>query len=390
MKHNNIVNVEKMEINKPSELCQVLFFDESNKGLTVTISAMEIDLINYILYDVRKEIISKNLVFDAESSFKHVVELKEISSILGKYESGNFENIIKHLRNLRSKEVKINALGKNKDLVKTYTSFIHKVSVISNKYEKRQKVNLLLDGEIISMILNVKNYFSKMHLILQYSLQTKQSKLLYELLKDYEGIKTKTIEFELLLNLINSNSERNKKFAYFNNDILKKTIDEINLKTDINIKYEPIKEKENGERLQVTKIKFIIEKQSQSRLEELGLIQTTVTDNKFYNKSKSKLDKLVKGGYKVIDEEMWIEVDIRKNESKYESEMRIDEWLKETPINDRNNLFIEIAKSIDDCSDPSIIIIDYRIVGCFSQESLTKNPLETIELLNQTILDINQ
>ena len=49
MKHNNIVNVEKMEINKPSELCQVLFFDESNKGLTVTISAMEIDLINYIL-----------------------------------------------------------------------------------------------------------------------------------------------------------------------------------------------------------------------------------------------------------------------------------------------------------------------------------------------------
>ena len=165
---------------------------------------------------------------------------------------------------------------------------------------------------------------------------------------------------------------------------------EINEKSDIFIKSTAIKEKENGERLQVTKIKFFIEKQDDSKLKELGLIQESIINNKFYNKSKSKLDKLVKGGYKVIDEEMWIGTDIKKNEKHYESEIRIDIWLKETSENDKQMIYENIAKSIEDCEDPIIVIEDYKILGLFSKYAFTKNPLETIELLNQTILDINE
>ena len=82
---------------------------------------------------------------------------------------------------------------------------------------------------------------------------------------------------------------------------------------------------------------------------------------------------------------MWIETDINKNEEKYESEIRIDIWLKETSQDDKNFIYEEIAKSLPDCEDPMVIIEDYKIIGLFSKETFTKNPLETIELLNQVI-----
>jgi uncharacterized protein related to proFAR isomerase len=89
-----------------------------------------------------------------------------------------------------------------------------------------------------------------------------------------------------------------------------------------------------------------------------------------------------------IDEEMWIETDIRKNEDKYEAEIEIDLWMKETEINARNDFFMKVAKHISDCEDPSVMIVDYRIVGCFSNEIFTKNPLETMTLLNEVIASL--
>ena len=53
-------------------------------------------------------------------------------------------------------------------------------------------------------------------------------------------------------------------------------------------------------------------------------------------------------------------------------------------------IYENIAKSIEDCEDPIIVIEDYKILGLFTKYVFTKNPLETIELLNQTILDIDQ
>ena len=92
----------------------------------------------------------------------------------------------------------------------------------------------------------------------------------------------------------------------------------------------------------------------------------------------------------VIDTEMWIETDIKKNEKQYESEIRIDIWMKETSENDKQMIYENIAKSIEDCEDPIIVIEDYKILGLFTKYVFTKNPLETIELLNQTISNIEQ
>ena len=64
--------------------------------------------------------------------------------------------------------------------------------------------------------------------------------------------------------------------------------------------------------------------------------------------------------------------------------------MKETSENDKNFIYETIAKYIDDCEDPMIVIEDYKILGLFSKYAFTKNPLETIELLNQTISNIEQ
>jgi hypothetical protein len=171
-----------------------------------------------------------------------------------------------------------------------------------------------------------------------------------------------------------------KTVSQFKQTYLNKAIKEINNNTDIKIT-EISSTKENN----ITYM--IVEFESQPCL----LIENTnvsIMDNKYYNKSKTKLDKLVKGGYKVIDEEMWIETDIKKNKDKYDAEFEIDEWLKDTDAKLRNDFFMEVASSLDDCEDPSIMIVDYRIVGCFSQESFTKNPLETMTLLNEVIASL--
>lgn len=92
------------------------------------------------------------------------------------------------------------------------------------------------------------------------------------------------------------------------------------------------------------------EKQPQSRLRELGLLEPEhpkVLDNKYYNKSKSKLDKFVKGGYKVIDENIWIETDIKKYEERYDADIRIDTWLKSTEQNAQHKIYEILARSLE-------------------------------------------
>ncbi len=374
---------------KPSELCQVLFFDESNKGLTV--SPLQVDLINNFYYEIRKRIVMDNIEIPSDGSTVFEFQLKEICDVLGKYNNSQYTHLIEQLDSLGDIKMVINSLGKNKEIEElTITKFLQEIKISKHKKTEIKKVKITMSNTLINTFLQTDRFFAKMFLMIQMKMSSKYSKLLYELLKDYEGIKKITFNYHTLLDLLNVTNESQKKWMMFNQNILKKSIMEINEKSDIFIKSTAIKEKENGERLQVTKIKFFIEKQDDSKLKELGLIQESIKDNKFYNKSKSKLDKLVKGGYKVIDEEMWIGTDIKKNEKHYESEIRIDKWLKETSENDKNFIYETIAKYIDDCEDPMIVIEDYKILGLFSKYAFTKNPLETIELLNQTISNIEQ
>ena len=387
------INKELMEFNKPSELTQILFIEGNYKKdySLFNISPLQVDLINNFYYEIRKRIVMDNIEIPSDGSTVFEFQLKEICDVLGKYNNSQYTHLIEQLDSLGDIKMVINSLGKNKEIEElTITKFLQEIKISKHKKTEIKKVKITMSNTLINTFLQTDRFFAKMFLMIQMKMSSKYSKLLYELLKDYEGIKKITFNYHTLLDLLNVTNESQKKWMMFNQNILKKSIMEINEKSDIFIKSTAIKEKENGERLQVTKIKFFIEKQDDSKLKELGLIQESIINNKFYNKSKSKLDKLVKGGYKVIDEEMWIGTDIKKNEKYYESEIRIDKWLKETSNTDKNFIYETIAKSIEDCEDPMIVIEDYKILGLFSKYAFTKNPLETIELLNQTISSIEQ
>jgi len=383
-----MVNVEMMEFNKPSELCQILFVNGSARQEIelFKMTPFQVDLINIIYYKVRKTINQDKLEISEDGSTVFEYDLRDFYVLLNKYKKGQYGFLIDKLDELSNIKIVINSLGKNKDLDElTITRFIQEIKLSRHRKKETKKVKLTLSNTLIHRFLNVKKYFSKMFFKIQFSMVSKYSKLLYEILKDYERLPSLTLEYDMLLNLMNVVAEKQLKWMLFNQNILKKSVNEINEKSDIFVNYEPIKEKLEGQRLQVTKVKFFIKKQSETTMKQLGLIEESITSNKFYNKSKNKLDRLVKNGYKVIDEEMWIKTDIDKNENQYQSEVRIDTWLKETDKNDQNELFEKMASLIKECDDPIVSIEDYKIIGVFSKEVFTKNPSETIETLNSII-----
>lgn len=389
---NQIINVKKYEMNKPSEFCQVIYFEDYKKSLFATLTPTQIDLMNCIVYKVRESIIKNNKEINYEyGSHMEEIDLLDLSSMLGKYNTSVYKQLISQLDDLRKIDVVINVLGKNKNIVETsYTTFIHEMKISRHKDMIKKKVKIYISTTMLQFFMDVKQRFTKFYLAIQFSMISKYSKLLYELVKDYEGIKTITVDFEMLTGLLNATgNNRVHVFSYFNNDILKKAVGEINEKSDIYVEYEPIKEKVEGQRKQVTKIKFFIEKQSEERLQQLGLIEQPISSLPFYNKSKSKLDQLVKNGYKVVDEDMWIQTDIKKNEERYDAEIGIDNWLKETDQDDKNEILRILAENLE-CEDPTVIIEDYKLVGLFSKDAFTRNPKETMDKLNWIIDKINE
>lgn len=384
------VNLQQLELNKPSELCQIVCMDEK-RNMTGELTATQMDLMNLLLYKSREKII-KESINDISEFFNLELELSYINETLGFNKRNVYQAIVSQLIALKSQMFVLNALGKNKDIETTITNFIHKIKFTKHRETIKKNVSLVLDGEIIGLLVNTKKYFSKMFLTIQFSMVSKYSKALYEILKDYEGVKTVTIELMMLNGLLNVDTTKpsNIQWSSFRPNVLEKAIAEINEKSDIFVSYEPIKEKIDGKRRIVSQIKFNIKKQSDKKLKELGLIKPGVETLEHYKRSKDKLDKLIKNGYNVVDEEIWISTDIKKHCDRYEQENRLDIWLRETPQELQNTIYKMIASKLENCEDISVYIEDYKILGLFSKDAFTRNPNETMELLNIVVDEYNE
>jgi len=392
------------EMNKPSSLIhgQVYKNDKSFYKLT----PIQFDMLNLMQYKVKEEMMKKfgstqNMIdmisneeeyhiFEKEiDTTWYYLKWSEIKKFLSRYNANRYDLIDKDLKAMTHVSLTTNAIKNNKSIGVTTFNLVRKYTKL------KHQIRFKLEPELIIAFLFLQPHTDEAFVKLKLKVQAQKlksvgSKRLYEFMKDYEKINSKIISLEDVKILLNVSSlKSNKQFGTFNRNHLKKAVNEINEKSDIKVSYEPIKEKPEGERKQVTKIKFTITKQPESRLQQLGLIEEPITSLPFYNKSKSKLDKLVKNGYKVIDEDMWIQTDIKKNEDRYDAEVRIDKWLKETDTDDRNDIYKILANILDECDDPMVVIEDYRIVGLFTKEVFTKSPKETIDKLNYIIKEMN-
>ena len=381
-----MINTTQRELNKPSELTQVVFFKDDDSNAMASLTSIQMDMLNLIFYKSREYFIKENIELTEFIPFE--IDLKTFSKEFGKYQKSEFSTLIKQLDELSNVKVVINALRKNKNMETTFTRFIHKLTVSKHKNNVRKKVRLVLDGEICKMIFDVKKLFTKFYLKIQFSMKSKYSKLLYEILKDYQGVNTKTIDFELLLGLLNVDFENtnNGTWALFNQNIIKKAVKEINEKSDIYVSYEPIKERINGKRLQVTKIKFDIDKQNNERLEELGLLKTKHSDISMdeqilYNKklviAKDRLEK-AKQFQSINNEEAWLEKTINsitdKELEKIEEEEIALSKLKDIDIKDYTE---KLSLKYGDLIGLDEAYLNY----VFTNKRITTSAVETLEVL---------
>lgn len=376
------VNKKMMEINKPSELCQIVCLDK-NKNLSGSLTMTQLDIMNFLLY-ISRESIMKNKLSEIDEFYKIEVPLMEFNKVLNLNSSHVYHHIIKSLTELKVNLFVINALEKNKNIETTITSFVHKISYSKHKNNNKKIVKLVLDGDIIKSLIDTQKFFSKMFLKIQFSMNSKYSKLLYEVLKDYISVNTLKLDIEMIYALLNVDitKKTNTQWSTFRTNILEKAVNEINEKSDIVVSYEPIKEKIEGQRKQVTQVKFNIEKQPKARLEALGLLEPPITEHEFYHRSKEKLEKLKKSGYVIKkSEEGWINKDIEENKELYEAQNNLDDYLEKiksfTP-DEKFELFSEIAHFIGS-KDPVVSIGEDYIIKDMMGNALTKSAIETRE-----------
>ncbi len=359
------MSVQSLEIKKPSELCQVLYYSDFTKKEQANLTPLQIDLVEVIFLYVSEtleieKITNANLVeWTALNHFEF--DLQSIASTLGRYNNNYYEQIVNNLAELSKFQVLTNTLHKNKSQESILYHFIRKISWIQDKKTTNKSIKLWLEPELLSMFLNIKNYYTKFSLQLQFGLKSKYSKLLYPLLKDYEGVDAKTIDFTILQGLINVDVVARPNLAtwsHFNRDLLKRTVKEINDKSDIFVTYTPIKERDENKKLKVTKIKFEMKKQKSI------LLDYTIDDNNEgapteLSRAELKLNEIAN---KQI-EEAKIFGTVIKNEKRY----------KQTVI---KNL-IEEGLDVDSIIELEDIIEDLRV--SFSEQRNSTHQLMAVE-----------
>ena len=382
-----------LEIHKPSAMISVQYLQPSKgkkKGFVhYSITPFEHDAMNFLCYQAREQIyktdfattpFSQNELFEFINNHEFTVDLKELSEFTEKYEDKwgrtSLSNILSSLQGIR---VKVGLFKQDRVLGDVH--LFKSMSLIRN-YTRALNCNTALfqlEPEILGGWIYKTKPYTKLFLKIQTLLKLSYSKILYENCKDYERlgyIEKPFVEWLKVLNfdstLSNAHSPGTLKRSYLN-----KAVKEINMVTDINISN--IKGiKRGGET--VMRVEFT--GQNCDLIDDIVLINSNV----HYQRSYKKLQKLVAGGYSVINDDLWIGTDIKKNVNRYVAEERIDNWLKITSLLDKKEVFEMIAADLDDCDDTIVNIDNYRVVGAFSNDVFTKNPIETIEMLNELII----
>jgi len=410
---NKNVPGKNLELRKPSELCQVLYYNDFSKQEFADLSALQLDLIGTMFFFVsdimKKQQLTETEVYDWASLNHFEINLQSISEILGKYENGFYAPIVKNLQELSTIQVLTNTLHKNKTQESTLFHFLRKISWIQDNQTRSKRVKVWIEPELLSMFLNTKSLYTKFDLQIQFGLKSKYSKLLYELLKDYVGIGNKTVDFEILkaiLNVDTINKPKLNVWSNFNRDILVRSVKEINNKSDIIIEPKPIKERIE-KKLTVTKISFVIKKQKSilidydEELKQYDLDTHIVPDNEIITSDLSDEEiKIIQMAQKQMDKAIEFGT-IVKNKQRYLEAIIADLKKQNLPIND----MIELDTILDDLKSkfmdtktssnqllvmenflnyPVIAVsVNYLLYSPIDKTVITKTIKETINKINK-------
>lgn len=179
----------------------------------------------------------------ANSFSKIKIELREFARLIGSTEK-RYTEIREIVRELRNKEIIIKR-GQN-ELI---TGWLSSIEYIDNE----GAIEIEFSEKLVPYLLQLKEQFTSYDLKNVLFLSNKHAIRLYELLKQYENIGHRKISINEMREflMLENKYQDNKNFIH---GFLKRSINEINNKTDIKIEYELIKENRK-----ITHIRFDIE-----------------------------------------------------------------------------------------------------------------------------------
>ena len=179
----------------------------------------------------------------------------------------NYTALEESINKLISRRIEIEQENKKKKLVTTFLS-----SCMYDNTENESKVILRYDPQLKPYFLQLGEHFTKYYLENVLELNSFYAIRIYELCKQYERLRERVIQVEILKEILEI-EEKYKKYNDFKKYVLEIAEREINEKTDITISFEEIK---TGKK--VTAIKFLIsakkEIKSIKNKAEIELIET--------------------------------------------------------------------------------------------------------------------
>ena len=222
---------------------------------------LELNLFIVILYKMRNFYKAKEFLEDSEGNINKdldyvVFDAKEIKSMM-QMKDRSFKAFEKIITGLQDRTISL----------KTQNGYIRIKAfptLVFNEVEK--KIEIDINKRILPLFMELTEQFTQYSLKEFLSLNSKHSKRMYQLLKQYEGIGERTISVDELKKFLEI--EENKSYNRFYNlekRVLETTKNDINLLTTLNIDYE--KEK------QVKEVVAVTFKMKKAKIEEEKTIQ---------------------------------------------------------------------------------------------------------------------
>jgi plasmid replication initiation protein len=172
------------------------------------------------------------------------LSVKEFSTLLGTKSKNMYNQVSQYIESLRDKDLTI---IKERSILKT--KWLSSAEYfIGDGY-----VELCFDPKLKPYLLMLKERFTKLTLEQMVSFASQYSGRIYELLKQYEKIGSRTFKLEELRTLLAVEIDEYKKYNDFKRKIIIKAKEEINIKSDLHIDFEEVKRPRK-----VEAIKFII------------------------------------------------------------------------------------------------------------------------------------
>lgn len=207
---------------------------------------LELNLFIVILYKMRNFYKTKEFLEDLEGNVNKeidgvIFDAKEIKSMM-QMKDRSFKAFEKIITGLQDRTISL----------KTQNGYIRIKAfptLIFNEVEKNIEIDI--NKRILPLFMELTEQFTQYSLKEFLSLNSKHSKRMYQLLKQYEGIGERTISVDDLKKFLEI--EENKSYNRFYNlekRVLETTKNDINLLTTLNINYE--KEKQGKEVVAVT------------------------------------------------------------------------------------------------------------------------------------------